>query len=42
MKNVAVNIKSSRTHAQVIARFTCGTIHTVILATNDLSIYLPF
>lgn len=22
--------------------FTCGEIHTVILATNDLSIYLPF
>lgn len=27
--------------AQVIARFTCGKIHKVILATNDLSIYLP-
>lgn len=35
-------VKSSRSHAQVIARFTCRKIHTVILATNDLSIYLPF
>lgn len=37
-----MHIKFSRSHVQVIARFTCGKIHTVILATNDLSIYLPF
>lgn len=35
------DIKSSRSHAEVIARFTCRKIHTVNLATNDLSIYLP-
>lgn len=38
-----MNISSSREHAEVIARFfTCGKIHTVILSTNDLSIYPPF
>lgn len=37
-----MNIRSSRRHAQVISRFTCGKIQTVILATIDLSICLPF
>lgn len=35
-------MKSTRSHSQVIAPFTCGEISSVILATNDLSIYLPF
>lgn len=37
-----MNIKSSGFTRSGHSAFTCGQIHTVILAINDLSIYLPF